>query len=121
MALPSHVLANAETPRDLLRVVTRNHAPAGEDVGVVSPLAMEAGSPAPVAAGSGLDSGSRVAARATPSFAFQGNRTLNETSSVPRSTGLTALESGGSSVVRSGPCQFKSAWQQDNFCQWSRK
>jgi 1-acyl-sn-glycerol-3-phosphate acyltransferase len=53
VALPSHVLANAETPRDILRVVTR--APAGEDVGVVSPLAIEAGSPAPVAASTLID------------------------------------------------------------------
>ena len=50
VALPSHVLANAETPRDLVQAVTRNHVPMSEDVGAVSPLATEAGSPAPVAA-----------------------------------------------------------------------
>ena len=55
VALPSHVLANAETPRDLLRAATRSHAPLGEEVGVVSPLAMAAGSPAPVAASTLID------------------------------------------------------------------
>jgi 1-acyl-sn-glycerol-3-phosphate acyltransferase len=51
VALPSHVLASAETPRDLLAAVTRNHAPVGElDVGVVSPPTIVAGSPAPAAA-----------------------------------------------------------------------
>ena len=50
VALPSHVLASAETPRDLLRAVTRGHTPLGEDVGVVSPLATAAGGMAAVAA-----------------------------------------------------------------------
>ena len=54
MALPLHVLASAETPRDLLRAVTFNHAPVGEDVGVVSPVAT-AGSPAPAAASTLID------------------------------------------------------------------
>jgi 1-acyl-sn-glycerol-3-phosphate acyltransferase len=50
VALPSHVLASAETPRDLLRAVTRSHAPLGKDVGVVSPVATAPGGLAPVAA-----------------------------------------------------------------------
>ena len=45
VALPSHVLASAETPRDLLRAVTFNHAPVGEDVGVVSPAGHGGGQP----------------------------------------------------------------------------
>ena len=55
VALPSHVLASAETPRDLLRAVTFNHAPVGEDVGVVSPVATAVGSPAPAAASTLID------------------------------------------------------------------
>ncbi len=50
VALPSHVLASAETPGDLLRAVTRSHAAVGETVGVVSPPATVAGGPAPTAA-----------------------------------------------------------------------
>lgn len=34
VALPSHLLADAETPRDLLQAVMRHHGPAGEDVGL---------------------------------------------------------------------------------------
>ena len=48
VALPPHVLASAETPRDLLRAVTR--APVGDDVAVVSPPVTVAGGPAPVVA-----------------------------------------------------------------------
>lgn len=50
VALPPRVLANAETPRDLLQAVTRSHASARERGEVVSPLATTAGSPAPAAA-----------------------------------------------------------------------
>jgi 1-acyl-sn-glycerol-3-phosphate acyltransferase len=55
VALPPHVLTGAETPRDLLRAVTRSHAPVGVDVGVVSPLAEVAGGPAPAAASTLID------------------------------------------------------------------
>ena len=50
VAVPSHVLATAETPRDLLRAVTQHGAPMVKEIDVVSPPATEAGSPAPVAA-----------------------------------------------------------------------
>jgi 1-acyl-sn-glycerol-3-phosphate acyltransferase len=50
VALPPHVLTGAETPRDLLRAVTRSHARVGADVGVVSPLAEVAGGSAPATA-----------------------------------------------------------------------
>jgi 1-acyl-sn-glycerol-3-phosphate acyltransferase len=56
VALPSQILASAETPRDLLQAVGRNHARVGElDVGVVAPIATVAGSPAPVAASTLID------------------------------------------------------------------
>ena len=55
VALPSHILANAETPRDLLRIVTGTKTLTGEDVWAASPLATEAGSPAPVAASTLID------------------------------------------------------------------
>ena len=55
VALPPHVLTGAETPRDLLRAVTRSHAPVGADVGVVSPLAEVPGGPAPAAASTLID------------------------------------------------------------------
>ena len=50
VALPAHVLASAETPRDVLRAVTRNGAPVAEQAGVVSPLVISTGSRAPVTA-----------------------------------------------------------------------
>ena len=56
VTLPSHLLATAETPRDLMRAVTRNHEPVGEDVGVVSPpVAVAGSSPASVAASTLID------------------------------------------------------------------
>ncbi|HWS93784.1 MAG TPA: AMP-binding protein, partial [Mycobacterium sp.] len=55
VALPSHVLTGAETPRDLLRAVSRSHASVGADVGVVSPLAEVAGGPEPAAASTLID------------------------------------------------------------------
>ncbi len=55
VALPSHVLASAETPRDLLRAIARSHPAVGEDVGVVSPPATVAGSRAPAAASTLID------------------------------------------------------------------
>jgi 1-acyl-sn-glycerol-3-phosphate acyltransferase len=50
VALPPHVLASAETPRDLLRAITSNHAPVGEAVAVISPPVTVAGRRAPVVA-----------------------------------------------------------------------
>ena len=55
VALPPHVLASAETPRDLLQAVTCSHAPVGEDVGVVSPRGHGGGRPAPAAASTLID------------------------------------------------------------------
>lgn len=55
VALPSHVLDNAETPRDLLRVVTSTKAPTVKDLWATSPVATAAGSPAPVAASTLID------------------------------------------------------------------
>ncbi len=57
VALPAHVLASAETPRDLLQAVTRSHTRVGEDLGVVSPPAPVTGgpAPAPVAASTLID------------------------------------------------------------------
>ena len=55
VALPPHVLTAAETPRDLLRAVTRSRSPVGTDVGVVPPLAEVAGGPAPTAASTLID------------------------------------------------------------------
>ena len=52
VTLPSDLLARAETPRDLLRAVTRSPARLDEDIGVVSPPARAAGSRAPAAASS---------------------------------------------------------------------
>ncbi|HUO37312.1 MAG TPA: AMP-binding protein, partial [Mycobacterium sp.] len=53
IALPSHVLTSAETPRDLLRAVTA--APAGTDIGMISPPVSAPGSPAPAAAATLID------------------------------------------------------------------
>ncbi|AFM18009.1 acyl-CoA synthetase (AMP-forming)/AMP-acid ligase II [Mycolicibacterium chubuense NBB4] len=56
VALPPHLLANAETPRDLLQAVRRSHAPAGEGRSTVTPLATTvAGSSAPATASTLLD------------------------------------------------------------------
>lgn len=60
VTLPSDLLARAETPRDLLRAVTRSPSRLDEDIGVVSPLATAAGSRAPAAASS-LTEGPRLA------------------------------------------------------------
>ena len=37
VTLPSHLLATAETPRDLMRAVTRNHAPSARTSGSSRP------------------------------------------------------------------------------------
>jgi 1-acyl-sn-glycerol-3-phosphate acyltransferase len=55
VALPSTILADAETPRDLLRAVSQDNAAMVEDVSVVSPPATAAGSPAPLAASTLID------------------------------------------------------------------
>jgi 1-acyl-sn-glycerol-3-phosphate acyltransferase len=39
VALPAHILASAETPRDLLQAVARGHAATGEGLGMVLPAA----------------------------------------------------------------------------------
>ena len=50
VTLPPDLLARAETPRDLLRAVTRSPSRFDEDIGVVSPPATAAGSRAPAGA-----------------------------------------------------------------------
>ncbi|HYO02068.1 MAG TPA: AMP-binding protein [Mycobacterium sp.] len=55
VALPSHILASAETPRDLLQAIAGSHARAGGDLGLVSPPATVAGGPAPAAASTLID------------------------------------------------------------------
>jgi len=50
VALPPHILASAETPRDLLQAVARAHPSTGENRGVVSPPAIAPGGVAPAAA-----------------------------------------------------------------------
>jgi len=55
VALPSHILTSAETPRDLLRAVSHGGAPVVEDIGPASPVVTGAASPAPVAASTLID------------------------------------------------------------------
>ena len=55
VTLPSGLLARAETPRDLLRAITRSPARLDEDIGGVSPPATGAGSRAPAAASTLID------------------------------------------------------------------
>lgn len=55
VALPPHILASAETPRDLLQVVEHGQARMGQEVAVVSPPAMAAGGAAPAAASTLID------------------------------------------------------------------
>ncbi len=50
VVLPSHLLASAETPRDLLRAVTQIRARSAEDIGVALPPAVGADSAEPLAA-----------------------------------------------------------------------
>ena len=50
VALPPHILATAETPRDLLQAVEHSHAFVSQQGAVVSPPAMVAGGPAPAPA-----------------------------------------------------------------------
>ncbi len=50
VALPAHLLSQAETPRDLLRALSSSRVPAGSGFGVPSALATAEASPAPAPA-----------------------------------------------------------------------
>ena len=55
VALPSHLLGSAETPRDLVRAVIQNGYRSGEGIEAVSPLTIGTGAAAPGAAATLID------------------------------------------------------------------